>query len=69
MIAAGGVGGAVTALGLTYKINVIHLVNIIFLVSGLLGFARLKAGAHKEFQIYTGYLTGFSVMLLLFLLF
>jgi hypothetical protein len=69
MLGIGGISGAVIAMGLTYNVNVIHLLNIIIIVSGLLGFARLKAGAHKEFQIYLGYLTGLSVMLLLFMLF
>ncbi len=69
MIGIGGISGAIIALAFTYKINLIHLISITVIFSGLLGYARLKTGAHKEFQIYSGYLTGFTVMFLLFILF
>jgi membrane-associated phospholipid phosphatase len=38
------------------------------LLSGFVGFARLKLKAHEPMQIYAGYLIGFAVMLTVFLI-
>ena len=69
MVGIGGVSGAVIALGVSYKIDVVYLLNLIIIISGLLGYARLKLGAHRQFQIYAGYITGLAVMLGLFLIY
>ena len=38
------------------------------LLSGLVGYARLKENAHNETQIYTGYVAGVSIIILLSIL-
>jgi membrane-associated phospholipid phosphatase len=41
---------------------------ITVIISGLVGFARLKLKAHNQAQVYTGFLTGAFIMLLFFLI-
>lgn len=63
-----GIGGLTgTLLGISFRLNIdlIQLVTIAVLLSGLVGFARLKSNAHTAFQIYTGYLCGMIVMLVI----
>jgi hypothetical protein len=38
------------------------------LISGIAGFARLKLEEHRPSEIYAGYLLGFSVMAIVFLI-
>ena len=68
MMGIGGVTGAIIAVGLVSTVPVIHFLNLSILISGLLGFSRLRLHAHKEFQIYLGYFIGVFVMGGLFLL-
>lgn len=68
MMGLGGVTGAIIAIGLVSSVPVIHFLNLSVLVSGLVGFSRLRLHAHKEFQIYLGYFIGVFVMSGLFLL-
>jgi hypothetical protein len=69
---AAGMGG-LTALviGLSYKLQTdMHLLTaIIILCSGIVGFARLKTNSHKNSEVYSGYLVGAAIFLLMFLLF
>ncbi len=67
MIGIGGVAGALLALSLSHNIVIIHFLIFVIFVAGLLGFSRLKLDAHKEFQIYLGFLTGVIIMALMFL--
>ena len=68
MIGIGGVAGALIAMGIAYSIPTIPILNLTFIVAGLLGFARLRLKAHQPFQIYTGFLTALLIMLSLFVL-
>jgi len=67
---ATGVGGIIGAImGISYRLN-IDLQLILFIVialAGLVGYARLKLNAHTPAQLYTGFLLGFIVELLLML--
>lgn len=66
-----GIGGLLGGLsGIAIRLNLDFTAMIIYglIVSGLLGFARLKLNAHKPFQVYTGFLLGFFVMLTVILL-
>jgi hypothetical protein len=65
MAGIGGLTGALLGISFRLNIDVIQLVTIAVLLSGLVGFARLKLNAHKAFQIYTGYLCGLIVMLVI----
>ncbi len=66
-----GIGGMLGALiGISFRINVdfVILIALTVLCSGIVGFARLKLNAHKPLQIYTGFLSGVIIMLLVFLI-
>jgi len=43
------------------------LIAVTILVSGLIGFARLKLQAHTPAQIYAGFILGFFTIFVLFL--
>jgi membrane-associated phospholipid phosphatase len=64
-IGIGGIAGA--ALGIIYRLHIdlYFILMIILLVSGLVAYARLKLNAHTPAQVYTGFLLGFFVELLL----
>ncbi len=65
MIAAGGMLGMILGLTLLSIItNPIYLIAAI-LISGLIGFARLKLNAHTQAQVYAGLLSGISIMIIL----
>ncbi len=58
-----GIGGLLgMILGLCYRLQLNEwvLVSILFLVAGSVGFARLKLQAHTPWQVYAGYLLGFT---------
>jgi len=61
----GGLAGA--ALGITYRFQLdMHLVlMLIILFSGIVGYARLKLNVHSPAQVYSGFILGFSIELLL----
>ncbi len=62
----GGMLGTLIGLSLRFMVDMPFIIFIVILISGLLGFARLKLHAHSPAQVYAGFLMGFSVMLLLF---
>lgn len=68
LTAWGGFTGALIGYGLLIPFHGIFfwIVLSIFL-SGIVGTARLTLKEHTPLQVYSGFLTGFSVMLLLFL--
>jgi hypothetical protein len=66
-----GIGGLLGALvGLSYRFNLDWLLIIlaVALISGLVGFARLKTKSHNPNQVYVGFIVGFSIELLAVLL-
>jgi hypothetical protein len=66
-VSMGAVLGAFIGLQTVLLINFLWLIAIAFIISGIVGFARLRAGKHTQAQIYSGYFIGFSVMYLLIL--
>ena len=69
MIAIGGFTGMILGLSLMSIINNTLLIYGCFLVSGFIGFARLRLNAHSNAQVYAGYLLGLFGMILLALYF
>ncbi len=59
-----------TIIGTSYflEMYLINWILLITLISGLVGFARLKENAHSPLQVYAGFVVGFAVMCLLFLI-
>lgn len=64
-IGIGGIAGA--SLGIEYRLQLdFHLILMMVLFfSGIVGCARLKLNAHTPAQVYTGFVLGFFVELLL----
>ena len=64
-IGIGGIAGA--TLGMMYRLqldmNIFFM--IIILLAGIVSYARLKLNAHTPSQVYTGFLLGFVVELVL----
>ena len=68
MLSMGGMLGAFLGLSFVMMIDLIPVLLLIILVSGLVGYARLQLNAHTPAQVYTGFITGFALMLGLFML-
>lgn len=66
MLSIGGVTAAFFSISILYEIQILNLILTLFLISGLVGFARLRLGSHKQFQVYLGFMFGFIIMLLTF---
>lgn len=67
MAGIGGLCGMMIALSGRLQININFILITLFLIAGLLGFARLKLNAHSSAQVYVGFLLGLVIQLLLFL--
>lgn len=67
MIGLGGMLGAFVGLSQLIQTDLVVIIMIISLVCGLTGFARLKLNAHSPLQVYVGFITGFGVMIWLFI--
>ncbi|MEI6454898.1 MAG: hypothetical protein WCO93_01300 [bacterium] len=65
MISIGAFNGLFFGLMLGFGTDFLLLILLGLLLSGLLGFARLKTNAHKPAEIYSGFLLGFTTMSLL----
>jgi len=66
-VSMGGVLGILIGLQTMLLIDIMWLLVITILISGVVGFARLRAGTHTQAQIYTGYILGFFGTFLLIL--
>lgn len=66
MTSAGGLTGFLIVTSLLLKLNINMLIIMAILVSGLLGFSRIRLGSHTPAQVYAGYTLGVGGMLLLY---
>jgi hypothetical protein len=64
-VGTGGIIGALMGVSLRLMIDLQLVILIAILISGIIGYARLKLLAHTPAQVYAGYLVGFLVQLLL----
>jgi len=67
----GGIGGLtsmIIILSWKMQIDLYPIIATIILLSGLVGFARLKTNSHKPSEVYWGYLIGAIVFTGMFLL-
>lgn len=63
MIGAGGATGVFIGLSLLLLQPVQLLIMLIILLSGIIGFARLKLNSHNSAQVYLGWIVGVVVMI------
>ncbi|MBW6497113.1 MAG: hypothetical protein K0B09_01860 [Bacteroidales bacterium] len=67
MVSMGGFTGFLISIALLLQIDVYWLLMLTFLLSGMLGTARVIVNAHDLPQVFAGYAMGVGVMLVLFL--
>jgi hypothetical protein len=65
MVGIGGLLGAVIGMSMKFSLNLQFLIISLLLLSGLVGYARLKLRAHSHNQVYWGFALGLFSMLLL----
>jgi hypothetical protein len=61
----GALTAALTAISIRMGIPLLTFILIAVLLSGFVGFARLKQNAHNQTQTYLGYVAGVSVIILI----
>lgn len=68
MAAIGGIIGFILFFANRYSVNLSSYFVIIINIAGLLAYARLKLKCHNQLQVYTGFLSGLIIMIILMLL-
>ncbi len=69
MVGIGGMLGTFIGVSLRFNADMIYIITIIVLVSGLVGFARLALNTHTQSEVYKGFFTGLLIMISVFLIF
>jgi hypothetical protein len=69
MVGIGGMLGTFIGISLRFNADMIYIITIIVLVSGLVGFARLALNTHTQSEVYKGFFTGLLIMISVFLIF
>ena len=64
----GAVAATLTSISIRMGASMLALILISWILSGFVGYARLKQNAHNPTQIYLGYVAGVSVVILISLL-
>jgi membrane-associated phospholipid phosphatase len=62
MLGMGGIVGTLIGLMLRYQVDALNLVIALVLVSGLVGYSRLKLNAHTPLQVYVGFVLGMLIL-------
>lgn len=62
MLGMGGIVGTLIGLMLRYQVDALNLVLALVLVSGLVGYSRLKLNAHTPLQVYVGFVLGTLIL-------
>ena len=62
MLGMGGIVGTLIGLMLRYQVDALNLVLALILVSGLVGYSRLKLNAHTPLQVYVGFVLGTLIL-------
>lgn len=62
MLGMGGIVGTLIGLMLRYQVEALNLVIALVLVSGLVGYSRLKLNAHTPLQVYVGFILGTLIL-------
>lgn len=68
LVGWGGLVGLVLSLSLRFNTDLMLFMILVVLLTGCVGFARLRLNAHSPLQIYAGFMVGFITMLTVFVL-
>lgn len=66
MVGIGGLLGVLISVSYLIKFDMTVFYIAVIVLSGIIGFARLKLDEHKPYQIYTGFLLGLFIQMGLF---
>lgn len=66
MMSMGGMTGFLIAASMLLRTDITVLIMLAILLSGFLGASRIRLNAHTPSQVYTGYVLGLVVMLVLY---
>ena len=66
MLGMGGLTGVFLALAFRIGIDLFPLLAFVILLSGIVGYARLKENSHNPPQVYTGYIVGVVLMVIVY---
>ncbi len=67
-LAIGALTGIISGISYHFGINMLGVIFILIVISGLVGYSRLTLNAHRSVEVYSGYLLGFCSMLGLLML-
>ncbi|MCF8459730.1 MAG: hypothetical protein K9G46_03330 [Flavobacteriales bacterium] len=62
MLGMGGIVGTILGLALRYQVNATELIMALVVVSGIVGYSRLKLDAHTPLQVYVGFVLGTLIL-------
>lgn len=62
MLGMGGIVGTIIGLILRYQVDAVNLVMALVILSGIVGYARLRLNAHTPLQVYVGFLLGTLIL-------
>ena len=61
MVGIGGLFGMIIAISSRLEVNLLDIIILLILISGIVGWARLQLSAHSQAQVYIGFLLGVLV--------
>lgn len=64
--AIGGLCGVLVMLSFRLQTDLLSLILVFILLAGLVGTARIQVKAHKELEVYAGFLLGFLTQVFIF---
>ncbi|MCF8256077.1 MAG: phosphatase PAP2 family protein [Flavobacteriales bacterium] len=62
MLGMGGLVGTFIGLAVRYQVDAQHLLMALIVLSGLVGYARLRLNAHTPAQVYVGFMIGVAIL-------
>ncbi len=69
MLGIGGLVGALISISFILNVNLEYYIVASILFSGILGYSRLTLGKHKQYQIYTGWILGLTLSIVILFIF
>ncbi|MFI5163710.1 MAG: PAP2 family protein [Bacteroidia bacterium] len=66
MVGIGGICGMMIAVSYRLQMDLNYMLIPLFLIAGLVGYARLKLSSHSPAQVYAGFLVGVAMEVFLF---
>jgi len=66
LAAFGGLTGALVMLSIKLNTDFLALISVVVILGGVVGMSRMMVKAHKENEIYWGFLIGFFAQVLIF---